>query len=102
MAWSSGLPRLTAHAPQTPPAVRGADAEEVRGELTRLGFEESRTTLLGEGTLFADDPDTYLKELAREADVTADLAQSTARTWLLSPGYLLIVQGTKSGSSKTP
>jgi hypothetical protein len=55
--------------------AREADIEEIRQALTRLGFEDSRTELLGEGALFADDPDAYLKELARGGDVTTDLAQ---------------------------
>lgn len=73
--------------------ARAEEFESVRSKIEneRLGFIDSRTELLGEGILFAGDPDFYLKRLEKQQDLTARAILDAARKWLGSEPFRLLV-----------
>lgn len=57
-----------------------------------LGFAESRTELLGEGLLFANDPDHYLRLIKMQGNLRPRDLQQAARKWLKkTPGRVLVI-----------
>jgi predicted Zn-dependent peptidase len=56
-----------------------------------LGFIGSRTELLGEGLLYANDPGFYLSRLKRQLAFTAKDIQTIAAKWLAGKGARLLL-----------
>jgi len=71
-----------------------AEIASIREQLLVLGWQSSRSELLGEGAIFADDPGAYLLHLERQGAVTPEIARRTALRWLADQGFLLVVRGT--------
>lgn len=80
--------------------AREVEIIEVREKLTRLGWQNTRSELLGEGVIFADDPGSYLRRLARQADVTPDDARRCALKWLGRPGFTLFARSTQANDGR--
>lgn len=74
-------------------AARDAELVDIREQMAALGWQRSRTELLGEGVIFSDNPDAYRVQLARQESVTPDAARRTAVQWLGDRGALLVVRG---------
>jgi predicted Zn-dependent peptidase len=73
--------------------ARESEVAAIRTELARIGWEESRTELLGEGLVFADDPGAYLQMLSREQAVTSVSIKAVAARRLATSGFSLAVFG---------
>ena len=74
-------------------AARDAEVADIRRQMTALGWQGSRTELLGEGVIFADDPDAYRVLLARQKSVTTAVIRRVVGEWLSRPGARLVVRG---------
>jgi zinc protease len=74
-------------------SARDAELASITKELSRLGWEESRTELIGEGVMFADDPMAYARMLQRERSVSTALVRDIASERLGHPGFSLFVRG---------
>ena len=64
---------------------------EVKEMSNNLGFIGSRTELLGEGELYANNPDYYLQRLRRQSKLRPTDIQSTAAKWLKRKGARLLL-----------
>jgi predicted Zn-dependent peptidase len=78
--------------------ARAARTAAIRDHMAVIGWQGSRTELLGEGAILAGDPGAYVRQLERQGSVTPDLVQRTAAQWLASPGFVLVVRGRGASS----
>ena len=65
------------------------DTEEM---IKKLGFIESRTELVGEGVLFANDPTYYLKRLNWQARISPKELNKVAKQFLRGDGSTVIAR----------
>ena len=77
-------------------AAKDVIVADTRAHMAALGWENSRSELLGEGVIFADDPGAYVLALARVGTVTPAAARGSLQRWLADPGFLLVVRGTSA------
>jgi len=78
--------------PRRPPSAGcNARAARVREELGWIG---GRIELVGEGLVFADDPEHYRRRLERQGSATVDVVTRATRAWLGQPTFVLEVEGT--------
>ena len=73
--------------------ARNAEVADIREQLMALGWQRSRSELLGEGVIFSDDPGAHRRELMRQLTVTPDVAHRTALRWLSDSPFCLVVRG---------
>ena len=65
--------------------------ESVKEMSRKLGFNESRTELLGEGLLYTNNPDFYLLRLHKQAKLTTKDIQKVAAKWFKNKGARLLL-----------
>ncbi len=63
-------------------SAKQKEVEYIKEMRENLGFQWSRTELLGEGLLFTDQPDFYLTRLEMQAKVKAKDLRKVAKKWL--------------------
>ncbi|HEY4611449.1 MAG TPA: pitrilysin family protein [Bacteroidota bacterium] len=70
--------------------ARRAEIDRIKEMMGNLGFMSSRTELLGEGILFAGNPDHYLEQVKKQSTLTTQDVQSAARKWLSNKPFRLL------------
>lgn len=73
--------------------AKAAERARIAHWMSRLGWQESRTELIGEGVVFDDDPNLYRRVLASQLEATRDVVRSVASRQLSGPGFTLVARG---------
>jgi predicted Zn-dependent peptidase len=76
-------------------AARTAIRQELMSKLSRLGWDASRSELLGESMLFAGDPDAWRRHANRAIAATREQVREAAGRWFTTPGFALTTLGTE-------
>jgi len=80
--------------------AREAERQAVRKSLDKPGWISSRTSLLGRGLLFKDNPDAYLERLEKQRHLTSPDIQEIAVRWLAHPQFVLYMTPLKEEEKK--
>ncbi|EZH74108.1 hypothetical protein ATO12_14635 [Aquimarina atlantica] len=76
--------------------AKQSEISDIKEMQQRLGFQWSRTELLGEGFLFTADPGFYMKRLEEQLQLTREDVKKGAEKWLKrKPFRVLFVSGKK-------
>lgn len=73
--------------------VKGQALEDGQKKLARLGFQSSRTELIGQGLLFAGDPAFYQKEWQQVQSASVGDIQRVMDKWLVGNAAEVIILG---------
>lgn len=70
--------------------------DDITSYCKNLGFEGSRTELIGEGLLFANNANYYINRIEKQAKLNSKDIRKAASKWLMTkPGKVLVVAGQK-------
>jgi len=68
-------------------------ADDIQQKLARLGFQSSRTELIGQGLLFAGDPEFYRKEWQQVQAASREDVVQTMQYWLKNDAAAVTILG---------